>query len=206
MTQTALQLGYYLLVHPFIRFFIRSEVRIEADLSMTRGPLVIAANHENRFDPFFLALLPWRLVRRIVPLAFPTGAYFDSNRLLWFVLRTFGAYRIPRYAWSLDEYLETTAERIRSGRSIMIFPEGRVVREPGAVKVRSGVGLLATRTRAAVLPMFLTGTGELTLRRILTRRAEVKLRVGEPMRFTVTDDPSEVAGEILSSIYRLRDR
>lgn len=205
MTQTALQLGYYVLVHPLIRFFIRSDVRIEADLSRTRSPLVIAANHENRFDPFFLALLPWRLVRRIVPLAFPTGAYFDSRSLLWSVLRAFGAYRLPRYAWSLDEYLETTAERIRSGRSIMIFPEGRIVREPTAVKVRSGVGHLATRTRAAVLPVFLTGTGELTLRRILTRRAEVKLRVGAPMSFAENDDPSAVAGVILESIYRLDD-
>lgn len=205
MTQTALQLGYYLLVRPFIRFFIRSDVRIEADLSTASGPLVIAANHENRFDSFFLALLPWRLVRRIVPLAFPTGAYFDSHRLLWTLLVAFGAYRLPRYAWSLDEYLETTAERIRSGRSIMIFPEGRVGHETGAVRVRAGVGHLATRARAAVLPVFLSGTGELTLRRIVTRRAEVKLRVGEPMHFSESDDPSAVAGVILSSIYRLRD-
>jgi 1-acyl-sn-glycerol-3-phosphate acyltransferase len=116
------------------------------DPSVFTGVNVYFANHTSHLDFLVIwATLPSEQRRRCVPIA--ARDYWDRTRIRrYFAREVFHALLIDRTRISADEHpIDRMEEVVRSGRSLILFPEGTrsLDGEPGPFK--SGLFRLAQR-------------------------------------------------------------
>ncbi len=118
------------------------------------GPVILAPNHKNVLDPFFIGTATRRRVR------FMAKAELFRGPLSWLFLRL-GAFPVRR-GQSDAEALDTAATILREGGIVVLFPEGTRVEQPDALgSPRHGAGRLSTETGAPIVPTAITGTSHL---------------------------------------------
>lgn len=149
------------------------------DLPRT-GPVIVTVNHLSNSDPILIG--PW-----LGPALGRQLHWVGKEELL----------RIPLFGWAIAENgvigirrgegdIEAfrLAKRVLDeGHVLVIFPEGTRSRTGRLGRAKAGVGLLAVRTGAQILPVALTGTERLWPRGGLPRPgARISMRVGAPYR------------------------
>jgi 1-acyl-sn-glycerol-3-phosphate acyltransferase len=189
-----LELGWRLvggLVSMLTRLVFRVHVA-GAERLPRRGPALIVANHVGRLDPVVLAVVLLRRGRhpRFVGLADLWDVPITGR-----IARITRAIPVQRGA-GIEQLVAPTTAALEEGRIVVVYPEGTVA-SPGQVREgRPGVGALALRTTAPVLPVALWGMHEgAGWWPPLQRRAAVV--VGEPV---------EVGGPAERSTGRGEDR
>jgi|GEM_PF-77188 len=106
-------------------------------------PLIIAANHRNRYDSYIIAgAMPWKYFRRLLPKRYMTAAkYMDEPGLGHFL------YFCGAYSTAIEEDEKThyrSKSILRRGETIMMYPEGCMTeRLEGAQKAKVGVMWIA---------------------------------------------------------------
>jgi 1-acyl-sn-glycerol-3-phosphate acyltransferase len=133
----------------------------------SRGPLLVAANHQGWVDGFLLAAS--------FPLRAEVGLLGDregTGKVWWWraVLRAVGiVIPIERSGTAADrDAIAATLAALARGAIVVVFAEGRVSRvESSLGPFARGVGYLALRSGAPILPVWLSGTAELYLRKEL---------------------------------------
>ncbi|HWO72801.1 MAG TPA: lysophospholipid acyltransferase family protein [Dehalococcoidia bacterium] len=144
-----------------------------------QGPLVIASNHLNDADPGIITACMPR------PVAFMAKAELFRIPVFSLYLRLFGSFPVNRGRADLSS-LRRATDALARGLAVCIFPEG--TREgPAAALMEAwpGAGLVALRSNAPVLPIAITGTGEMSIRYLLLhplRRRRVTVTIGIPFR------------------------
>ncbi len=132
-----------------------------------RGPLLVAANHQGWADGFLLAAsFPLSAEVRLL------GDREGTGKVWWWraVLRAVGmVITIERTSKTADRAaIAATLAALERGEIVVVFAEGRVSRvESALAPFARGVGYLALRSGAPVLPVWLSGTAELYLRKEL---------------------------------------
>jgi len=200
------QLLSFIIFHFPFKFFLRAKVEGVENLKLdSKRPLILVSNHQAKIDPFLILLLPYRLVRQIIPFYQPTGEYYYKK--WWFKpFILYGAYLMKQRAWTIEELLGPTLEKLHQGKSIMIFPEGQLVKERGEVKAKPGVFYLAKESGAQILPIHIEGVEGLTFRDFIFRRRTVAIRLAKPFIFNTEVAKShykELAHNLIESIYDL---
>jgi 1-acyl-sn-glycerol-3-phosphate acyltransferase len=106
--------------------------------------------------------------------------------------------RIPLFGWAMwagrfifidrqnavaaRRSIEEAARRIKSGQSVLIYPEGTRTRDGRLMPFKKGGFHLAIDSGAAIVPMAIEGTRVLMPRgAMLMRAGEVRLQIGEPI-------------------------
>ena len=118
------------------------------------GGVIVAPNHKNFLDPFFIGIVARRRVRFMAKIELYKGP------LGWLFLRL-GAFPIRR-GGADTEALDTAAAILRAGGLVVVFPEGTRVAEPDALGApRHGAGRLAIQTGVPIIPAAITGTSHL---------------------------------------------
>jgi glycerol-3-phosphate dehydrogenase (NAD(P)+) len=149
-----------------------------------RGPLIVASNHRSFLDPFVIGVtLPWRRHMQFVAKV----ELFEKRWQGWLLSRV-GAFPIRR-GQSDDTAMETARLALERGGTVCIFPEGTRIRRGPLGRPKRGVGRLALETGAHVLPVAVHGS-EHVRRGWRIRPRKVSLRVGQPMTFPRTENPS----------------
>ena len=132
-----------------------------------RGPLLVVANHQGWADGFVLAAsFPLSAEVRLL------GDREGTGKVWWWraVLRAVGmVITIERTSTTADRAaIAATLAALERGQIVVVFAEGRVSRAESALgPFERGVGYLALRSGAPVLPVWLSGTAELYLRKEL---------------------------------------
>ena len=132
-----------------------------------RGPLLVVANHQGWADGFLLAAsFPLSAEVRLL------GDREGTGKVWWWraVLRAVGmVITIERASKTADRAaLGATLAALERGEIVVVFAEGRVSRvESSLGPFARGVGYLALRSGAPILPVWLSGTAELYLRKEL---------------------------------------
>ncbi len=142
------------------------------------GAVVIASNHTSYLDgAVLLAILPWR-----------NNAFVAKRELReGFVTRTFvtglGAQFVERFdVQKSAEHADELAQAAKRGVSLIVFPEGTLVRHTGLMPFRAGAFLSAAQAGIPVVPVALRG-----VRSVLRdgtwypRRAPISVTVGAPV-------------------------
>lgn len=149
----------------------------------TDGPLIVAVNHMSNVDPPLIGgwLAP-ALGRR--PTFLAKDVLFQGP--LGLLIRSLGAEPVKAGGSDISAYRAAKAVLDRGG-VVAIMPEGTRSFDGVLAQPMPGVSMLATRTRAAVLPVGISGTDELLGRdRVLPRiGARVIVRVGRPFHLAV---------------------
>ena len=118
------------------------------------GPAVIAPNHKNFLDPFFVGMATRRPVHYMAKVELIEGPFG------WLLVRL-GAFPVRRGEADIDA-LETARAILGAGGVVVMFPEGTRVEEPDALgSPRHGAGRLALETGAPIIPAAITGTAHL---------------------------------------------
>ncbi|MFN0069870.1 MAG: lysophospholipid acyltransferase family protein [Chloroflexota bacterium] len=138
------------------------------------GPVILAANHLSIVDPVILgAVLPR-------PAVFMAKQELFSHPGMAWVLKSYGSFSVQR--GSADrEAIRKAFSVLERGRTLGLFPEGTRSRSGYLGEPHAGVGLLALRTGAPVVPIGITGSDQVSPQKILSRRPSVLVRVGAPI-------------------------
>jgi len=158
-------------------------LRFEGDRNLPRGgPLIVAANHASSADPVLIgAFLNGKLGR---PVNWLGKRELLEYPLTGWAFRIAGIHPVDRDAADLDAF-RTAMRILEAGQVLAVFPEGTRSRDGALQQVREGVGMLALRSGAPVLPVAVIGTEMAWPRgRLLPRFGRrVTVRYGAP--FTV---------------------
>lgn len=176
-------------------------------------PVILAANHESHVDtPAILGCLPPALRRRTAVAAASDTFGFDESgiprttarrALRAFVIAGFRAYPFDRHSAGRGS-LELSAALLARGWSLLMFPEG-TRRKGGAPRpFKPGIGWLADKSGAPVVPVHVAGG-----RRVLPPGAfwpqggRVGVRFGAPIPFGAGMHPTEFANEVERAVRAL---
>ena len=162
MLSTFLKFVFYqCLVRPIVLVVLGLNVRNRQRLP-TEGPAILAANHNSHLDTMVLmTLFPWRLLRRIRPVA--AADYFLRNRLIgWFALRIIGIVPIDRSGRTArGELLRGVEEALADGDIVILFPEGTRGEPEQLQEFKTGLyHLCAKAPKVQIVPIYLHGLGK----------------------------------------------
>ena len=116
-----------------------------------RGPVIVAANHTSYLDPIMVGLGCGR------PLHFMARATLFRDPFFAWAIRAHHAFPVER-AGDPRAALRAFGERLDRGEAVLMFPEGTRSPTGRLGEVKGGVGLLAVRHRAPVVPVYAWGT------------------------------------------------
>ena len=121
-------------------------------LDMERG-LILAPNHESFLDPPMLAM---SLKRRVTYLA---KEYLFRAFFVGWLLRSIGAFPIKTKA---DDFrsIRELIKILKLGHCLVVFPEGTRSHDGNMKEAEAGVGFLAIKSEAAVVPVYIDGSFE----------------------------------------------
>ncbi len=141
------------------------------------GPVIIISNHISYLDPPLMG----SAVRRTVAYM-GKAELFTGNRLLAWVCRKLESYPV-RQGTADREALRTTFEILERGWMVGIFPEGHRSETGELQPFQPGLGLIALRSRAPVVPCGFAGTYEMLRphsKRL--RRSHIEVHFGQPLK------------------------
>lgn len=181
-----------------IRVRVLHGKRLAADRSF-----VVVSNHESFAD--ILVLLA----------TLPMQVRFLAKRSI---------FRVPILGWSIGAAgfvpvdrgdrtrglatVEAALERLKGGRSVVVFPEETRTRTGDLLPFKKGAALLSIRSRLPLLPLGLAGTFRILPRDSLRMNSgPVVLAVGEPIEVAgrVASERARLTEEIRDAILRLRE-
>lgn len=154
------------------------------------GGLLIVSNHTGAIDPFLIQAACPRLAHWMMATDMMLPALDD----LWALVGVIPVDRSTADAGALRQAMRL----LKQGEVVGIFPEGRITRPPGTIRpFHDGVGLLATRCGATVLPVLVDGTPETdsTVRSLLGP-SRSSVRCLEAMQFDRSMSPQAASDAI----------
>jgi long-chain acyl-CoA synthetase len=121
-----------------------------------------------------------------------------------FPIETAAAAREAGEAASLRRVFRYAGELMDEGWCVLIFPEGALEREAEITEFRPGVGQLALKMQAPVVPVKVEGAREVMPpgKRFPRRRGKITVKFGKPMTFK-TGDPAEIAKRVEDAVKSL---
>ena len=202
---------------PVARPFMRLTVEGLSNLANVPGPVIFAANHQSHLDtPAILQALPARWRYRVAPAMAKEffTAHFHPDRFDWrarlpnslnYYLASlfFNAFPLPQRETGTRQTLRYIGTLFGEGVSILIFPEGKRTNSGEINPFQAGVGMIASKLGAPVVPVRLEG-----LDRILHQswkfpaRGEARVAFGTPMLLTGSDYAA-LARQVEEAVRRL---
>lgn len=148
-------------------------------------PCVYVANHASYLDSFALFLMFDE------PVVFVAGTALSRQLIVGTFLRRIGAVFVgggqANTASSVGSLLSSLEDVVRSGSSVVVFPEGGLTVTSELRRFKLGAFVVAAETGCPVVPVAIMGTrAMLPAGRRLPRRGAMCLVIGEPLRSTGT--------------------
>ncbi len=132
-------------------FFLLYRVKlIGGEHAKYEGGMMLISNHVSATDPIFMHLVVKPKVY------FMAKEELFKNPLLRAIIKAFGAFPVNRGKGDM-EAIKTCFKLIKQGRTIGIFPEGTRSKTGELLRFQPGVSMIAVRTHADILPVYLDG-------------------------------------------------
>jgi cytidylate kinase len=183
---------YYRISHIAVRLFWRIlfGLRIIRSDSIGYGECCIfASNHLSYADPLVAGCALDREV------TFVAKKELFRNRIFAWLISRYNAIPIDR-----DEIdrsaLKMISSELKSGKPILMFPEGTRSRDGSIGDLKAGLGFIALHNGATVVPMHISGTNHMLA--CFLRKKRLEVRIGPPIRL-----PEGYAPHDRKSDYRI---
>jgi len=198
--------------YAFMRFLAVAQMRLLFRLEAVgrenipeRGPVLLVSNHSSVLDPPLIGGMSDR------QLTYLAKAELFEIPLFGALIRGLNARPIRREG--ADPGALRTARRVlEEGGALLVFPEGTRGEEGVIRPAKPGAGLLAVSSGAAVVPVYVSGSGRAWPRgRRLPKPVKVVVTFGRPLRFEAERGANRKAQyelasrEMMDAISRLRN-
>ena len=127
----------------------RKYVNGKKQKGLFRGSAIIVSNHNSFLDPIIVSAAFWS--KRC---GFIATKDLFSTKFRKKLFTGFGCIEVDKQNVSVALFKKTT-EVLDRGHSIIIFPEGHVVREDGVENFKSGAILMAMFGNVPIIPMYI---------------------------------------------------
>ena len=181
------------------------------------GPVIFAANHQSFMDgPVIMASLPakWRynlapamgkemFAAHFFPAQHGRWSWFTNSLNYYLAVLFFNAFPLPQREAGARQTLRYIGELLADQQSLLIFPEGRRS-ESGAIDVfRPGIGMIASKLGAPVVPVRIDGLQHVMgVGYHMARPGKVRVAFGAPLRL-VGEDYEALARTVESAVRAL---
>ena len=192
---------------PMIDSYVRNRV-VEGEIFDTlTHPVIFVANHSSHLDtPTILRALPTKWRRRTA-VAAAADYFYDKRWKAGGVALLFNTVPLGRKGGGLGSGATDHVDRlIDEDWNLVMFPEGTRSRNGDIGKVHSGAAVIAAQHGIDIVPIYISGTHEAMPPgrnwpkrrpgRFLSRRNEVEVRFGDPIRPDSAEDRHEVMNEV----------
>ena len=172
-------------------FCLLYRVKIDgAENGKIDGRTMVIANHKSNCDPILMHLLFKPKIRLMAK-----KELFRKKIFAW-LIAALGAFPIDREGADITA-IKTALGSVRAGQKLIIFPQG--TRHAAEGETKKGAAMLAVKTRAPILPMYITEGKRF--------RCRATVVIGKPF----TPDPKQkdyglIADDILRRIYALKEQ
>lgn len=160
--------------------------------------LIICSNHINNLDPIIITIMFPRKIRWMAK------KEIFNNRILNFFVRKLGAFPVNRDEVDISA-VKNSLKILKNDEVLGIFPEGTRVKRMDLSKAKSGVSLLAIKSKSPVLPIYIESSYKIF--------SSIKIHIGEPLYLyeNIDNKPSqeqysELSKFILIQIYSLKPK
>ncbi len=189
----------YLFFRVFFRLHIngRENLKKALALRMPGQGIIFAANHISEFDPEMVltGIHPFSPLSPMFYVAKQVGGYRDKGwrgKYLYdgTMVALWGGYPITAGTGDYAQSLTRHVALLSRGRSMCIFPTGRVHTFDTPMPVRGGLGYLIEATHPLVIPVRIDGPYKPSARKIFTRAFDTTITYGEPRQGAAYIDSS----------------
>jgi long-chain acyl-CoA synthetase len=202
---------------PLARLFAWLRIDGLEHLRDLEGPVIFASNHQSFMDgPVIMAALPARWRYTLAPAMGKEmfAAHFfpaEHGRLAWLTnsinyglaVLFFNAFPLPQREAGARQTLRYIGELLSDGMSVLIFPEGRRSATGAIDAFRPGIGMIAARLGATVVPVRLEGLQKvLGVGWHMARPGRVGVRFGAPLRLA-GDNYEALAQQVEAAVRAL---
>ncbi len=162
------------------RLFLRVRILGLENIPKNDG-VIIAANHLSYLDIPLLGYSVYRMGRRA---DFMGKKELFTVPILGSFLRLLGGFPIDRERVDRAA-LREAVKRLRSGRIVVIYPEGRRSRDGRLQSGKPGIGIIVRMSGKKVIPVAIQGTDKaMPVGKWVLRQAPVTIRFGPPLSFS----------------------
>lgn len=196
------------IIHSFSYFIVWSlhalillpfvQVKVEGRENIPRkGKVILAGNHQNFSDGFFLsyALGPFRRLN------FPISKRVLKLKI-WQILTQLMGSVIVDGEVEYQRALKKLHKVLSCGGSVGIFPEGDVSSREVPRKFKGGVAKLSLDSKAPVIPVYLSGTFNLRYLKYWFNKPQILIKIGKPVELYNYSEKFENNLDKLASFLR----
>lgn len=138
-----------------VRLYYRPKVKFTGDLTKLRRGALIVSNHQSKSDPFLLiSCLPLRVALKILPARFPTAhdiyTSWRFNPPFFPVLKFLGCFSIGDTTVRRTKSVFHIRQLLKTGRTVVLFPEGKINREINVSDLSKGVDFFVDSTHSVL--------------------------------------------------------
>ena len=138
-------------IKPLMKFFFPYEVKGKENLKGLSDGYILCSNHLSLLDPVFLMIIHPK------PISFMAKAELFRNNFLKKLFLSLGAFPVERGKGDKSA-INYAVEIPLKGGILGIFIEGTRSKTGDFLRPRSGAAILASKTKATVVPVCITGT------------------------------------------------
>lgn len=182
------------LLAPVFRGIFRVDVRgLE---TLPRSGVMLCPNHSSNWDPL--------LMLAVLPIDYHLYCMAKDSLfripVLGTIIRACGGFPVAR-GHSDIQAVKTAMQAIKNGDNLLIFPEGTRVDYEGESQAKGGVAMIAIRTGATMIPVYITPEKKLFHR--------VRIVFGKPYEPVYTgrrgtaEELQKIADDVLQIAYDL---
>ena len=179
-----------LVIVRFVMLFI-FRLKIEGKENVPKeGGVIIAYNHRSYWDPVVAGTTSGRKLR------FMAKEELFKNKFFGGLIKSLGAFPITRGRGDIGA-IKGALKILKEGSAMLIFPEGKRVRDGKKVKAKPGVAAIAHRARVPVVPASIKGEYKWMHKITVTYAEPVYLDFGNKM---TAEETQAAADNILEKI------
>ncbi len=177
----------------FVLLFV-FRIRIKGRENIPKeGGVIFAFNHRSYWDPVIAGVTcPRRL-------SFMAKEELFKNPIFGGLIKGLGAFPISRGRGDIGA-IKGAFKILRANNAMLIFPEGRRIKDGGKAKAKPGVAMIASRANVPVIPVCIYGA--------YRWMSKITVSYGEPiyigMKRSAPDEMQNDAQKILDNIYALK--
>lgn len=178
------------------------KVKKTKTLKSKNKPVIYIANHESHLDaPAILSSLPFSIRSRIA-VAAAEDHFFKTWIQFLLITTAVNIFPLTRRGYCRKN-LEQMLSLLKSGQSILIFPEGSRTRSGKMNSFKKGVGYIIKEMNVSVIPIKVENSYEiLPYRCKLPKKGEVLVKFGDEITFN-DENICEITSILENSVKKL---